>query len=122
MNVTGTDFVLIPCRDLATTERFYTDTLGLELGPRWGEMGFEIETGDTTLAFMEPERMGREFSPSPTAIVLHVDDVAASKAELEGKGVKFETDIIDSGVCHQAYFTDPDGNGLGIHHRYAPRD
>ena len=29
-------------------------------------------------------------------------------------------DIIDSGVCHQAFFSDPDGNTLNLHHRYAP--
>jgi len=40
---------------------------------------------------------------------------------VEGKGVTFVTDKIDSGVCHQAYFLDPDGNSLGIHHRYKPR-
>jgi hypothetical protein len=28
----------------------------------------------------------------------------------------------DSGVCHNAVFTDPDGNVLMLHHRYAPRD
>ena len=121
MNVTGTDFVLIHCRDLAATERFYTETLGLELGKRWGDMGFEVETGDTTLAFMDPTKMGREFAPSMTAIVLRVDDVAAAKAELEGKGVEFGTDVIDSGTCHQAYFSDPDGNPLGIHHIYGSR-
>ena len=120
MNVTGTDFVLIMCRDLAATERFYTETLGLEPGPRWGDVGFEIETGDTTLAFMDPARMGREFTPSSSAVVLRVDDVAAAKAELEAAGVEFATEIIDSGVCHQAYFSDPDGNALGIHRRYAP--
>jgi len=27
---------------------------------------------------------------------------------------------MDSGVCHQAIFTDPDGNPLILHHRYAP--
>ena len=49
MNVTGTDFVLIHSQDLDRTERFYGDVLGLELGPRWGDIGFEVETGDTTL-------------------------------------------------------------------------
>lgn len=29
--------------------------------------------------------------------------------------------MIDSGVCHQAIFEDPDGNILDLHHRYAPR-
>ena len=42
------------------------------------------------------------------------------RRELEAKGVQFHTDIIDSGVCHQALFSDPDGNSLDLHHRYAP--
>ena len=33
----------------------------------------------------------------------------------------FKGEIIDSGVCHQAIFEDPDGNTLDLHHRYAPR-
>ena len=32
----------------------------------------------------------------------------------------FIGDIIDSGVCFQAFFADPDGNPLILHHRYAP--
>ncbi len=120
LQISGTDFVFITCTDLERTERFYTETLGLELGPRWGDVGFEIETGDTTLGFMAASTMGRDFQPSATSIVLRGDDVAAAKAELESRGVELPTGIIDSGVCHQAYFSDPDGNGLGIHHRYAP--
>lgn len=118
LQVTGTDFVLIHSTDLARTERFYTETLGLRPGPRWGEIGFEIETGDTTLAFMDPARMGREFAPSMTAVTLRVADFDAAKAELETRGVEFQTDVIDSGFCKQAYFADPDGNPLGIHERY----
>lgn len=33
-------------------------------------------------------------------------------------GVMGET--LDSGVCHQAFFADPDGNLLILHNRYAP--
>lgn len=28
---------------------------------------------------------------------------------------------LDSGVCHIAYFEDPDGNALMLHHRATPR-
>ena len=28
-------------------------------------------------------------------------------------------DIIDSGVCHQAHFNDPDGNPLLLHQRHS---
>ncbi len=38
----------------------------------------------------------------------------------EAKDVEFEGDTFDTGVCHMAFFKDPDGNGLMLHHRYAP--
>ena len=41
---------------------------------------------------------------------------------LEAKGVEFAGDTFDSGVCHMAFFSDPDGNALMLHRRYAPRD
>ena len=40
---------------------------------------------------------------------------------LREAGVEFEfPDPYDSGVCHMAFFKDPDGNGLILHRRYAP--
>ena len=30
--------------------------------------------------------------------------------------------MFDTGVCHMAHFTDPDGNPLTLHKRYAPYD
>ena len=41
------------------------------------------------------------------------------RKELEAKGVQFNGDTFDTGVCHMALFTDPDGNDLMLHHRYA---
>jgi predicted enzyme related to lactoylglutathione lyase len=61
-----------------------------------------------------------EFAPQKLAHpALHVDDVAAARAELEAKGVEFNGDTFDSGVCHMAFMTDPDGNDLMLHNRYA---
>jgi predicted enzyme related to lactoylglutathione lyase len=54
-------------------------------------------------------------------VAFQVDDVAAARENLESQGVEFVTEIIDSGVCHQAIFRDPAGNALSIHHRYAPK-
>jgi predicted enzyme related to lactoylglutathione lyase len=79
----------------------------------------EFETGSLTIAVIDWTAFGRENHPNPNAIVLHVDEVADAKAELESRGVEFVTDTIDSGVCKQAIFQDPDGNSLAIHHRYA---
>jgi predicted enzyme related to lactoylglutathione lyase len=64
-----------------------------------------------------------EFAPQTTAhIAMHVDDVAAARAELEEKGIEFEGEVFDTGVCHMAFFADPDGNALMLHHRYKPRE
>ncbi|HEY6112740.1 MAG TPA: VOC family protein, partial [Gaiellaceae bacterium] len=51
---------------------------------------------------------------------LHVEDVAAARGELEAKGVQFDGETLDTGVCHMAGFRDPDGNELTLHKRYAP--
>jgi len=120
--VTGTDFVTIPIQDFETSKAFYRDTLGLEEGKQWGDMpAQEFETGNLTIAIMDPTAFGQEFRPAGgSSVVLQVDNFESSKAELESAGVEFVTDTIDSGICHQAYFKDPDGNVLGIHNRYAP--
>ena len=121
--VTGVDFITIGTTDIERAREFYVDTLGLEPSKRWGNMpGMEFENGTVTLAVMQSDAFGFEFKPHIHPIAFHVDDVEAAKAELESKGVEFRGDILDSGVCHQAFFTDPDGNLLGLHHRYAPQD
>jgi catechol 2,3-dioxygenase-like lactoylglutathione lyase family enzyme len=123
MNVTGVDFICVPTRDYEQASAFYGDTLGLPFSKRWGKMpAGEFETGTLTLAVMQSDAFGIEFKPHSHPIALHVDDVAAARAELKDKGIAFRGDIIDSGVCHMAYFVDPDGNALMFHHRYAPPD
>jgi predicted enzyme related to lactoylglutathione lyase len=79
----------------------------------------EFETGSLTVAVMQPDAFGLEFEPHSLPIEFHVDDFDAAKAELESRGIEFEGETIDSGVCFQAFFKDPDGNSLAIHHRYA---
>jgi predicted enzyme related to lactoylglutathione lyase len=119
--VTGVDFVSVPARDINESAEFYGETLGLPLVKRWGEMpGVEFQAGNLTLALMEPTAFGQEFRPHAVPIALHVDDVAAAREHLVAKGVRFVTEVFDSGVCHQAIFVDPAGNALGLHHRYAP--
>ena len=118
--VTGTDFIIIPTQDYEAAAKFYGEVLGLEFGKRWGDMpAVEFETGNLTLALVQVDAFGMEFQPSSSPIEFRVDDVPAARAELESRGVEFRGDIIDSGVCHQTFFSDPDGNALAIHHRYA---
>lgn len=119
--VTRTDFVTVPTQDYDAAAKFYGEVLGLPFGKRWGEMpGGEFETGNLTIAVMQSDAFGIEFAPHRHPIALRVDDVEAARAELESQGVEFGADTMDSGVCHMAFFTDPDGNALMLHHRYAP--
>jgi predicted enzyme related to lactoylglutathione lyase len=120
--VTGVDFVYVPTRSFEAAVEFYGSVLGLPCSARYGEMpGAEFETGTLTLAVIESEAFGVAFAPSANAIALRVEDVAAARVELESRGVSFTADTLDSGVCHMAFFEDPDGNALMLHHRYAPR-
>jgi predicted enzyme related to lactoylglutathione lyase len=122
--VTGVDFVSVPATNLAESMDFYENVLGLQPGPTWGRedpLGAEYETGTVTLALIDVARLGIEFAPTVVPIAFRVDDVPAAREQLESRGVQFVSDLIDSGVCHQAIFKDPAGNSLGLHHRYAPR-
>ena len=119
--VKKTDFVFFPITSFEQADEFYAGILGLERSKRYGnDLGGEYETGSLTIQLVDVGKIGREHMPSSGAIALHVDDVAAARAELESKGIEFEGEIMDSGVCHMAFFADPDGNALILHHRYAP--
>ena len=120
--ITGTDFVTVSTRDIDAAVPFYRDTLGLRESKRWGQMpAVEFETGSLTIAVMQSDAFGLEFRANNHPIALRVEDFEAAQAELQARGVEFKSDTIDSGVCKQAFFEDPDGNTLGIHHRYAPQ-
>ncbi len=124
--VTGVDFVSVPTRDLTAAMEFYGNVLGLPRSSTWQRpghepVGAEFETGTVTIALVASERLGTAFQPHKVPIALQVEDVEAARADLESRGISFLGDTIDSGVCHQALFEDPDGNALDLHHRYAPR-
>ena len=122
MQVERTDFVSVPVTDLERSTRFYGETLGLEQVPGHGAWP-EFQLGENvSLYLMDPTNIGQEFSGPHTAnIALRVADVDEVRRELEENGVEFQGDVLDTGVCHMAFFHDPDGNALMLHRRYAPR-
>ena len=119
--VTHTDFVFVPITSFARAHDFYSGVLGLECSKRYNDgIGGEFETGNLTIQVIDMAKIGRPFEASHGAIALRVDDVEAARQELEARGVEFFGETVDSGVCYQAFFADPDGNHLILHHRYAP--
>jgi catechol 2,3-dioxygenase-like lactoylglutathione lyase family enzyme len=121
MRVEEVDFVSVLTQDIALAKQFYAETLGLPIETE-GESDLEFTLGQVTLDVFDPSSVGQEFAPSPAGIAIRVPDVAAARAELEAKGVQFDGEIVDTGVCHFAFFQDPDGNKLMLHRRYAPRE
>jgi predicted enzyme related to lactoylglutathione lyase len=120
--VTGVDFVGCPTKDLEAAVEFYGSTVGLPRSVYIKERGYaEFETGNLTLSVYDAESMGLPHHANPNPIALHVEDVAAARASLQESGVAFNGETLDTGVCHMAFFADPDGNALMLHHRYAPR-
>jgi predicted enzyme related to lactoylglutathione lyase len=120
--ITGVDFVALSTQDFERAVEFYGSTLGLQRSAYRPDRNFaEFETGTVTLGIIDGEKMGLGHSVHRNAIALHVEDIEAARATLAERGVEFQGDTFDTGVCHMAFFADPDGNALMLHHRYAPR-
>ncbi len=113
------DFVSLLTQDIPRAKAFYAETLGLEIESE-GENDIEFRLGQVTLDIFNPASIGQPFAPNLGGLAIRVPDVAAARAELEAKGVEFDEDTLDTGVCHMASFHDPDGNALMLHRRYAP--
>ena len=117
MQVEHVDFVSFLTQDIQRARAFYADTLGLEVETE-GEHDLELSCGQVTLDIFDPSSIGQPFAPSPAGLALRVPDVEAARTELEAKGVRFDGETIETGVCKQAWFKDPDGNALMLHRRF----
>jgi predicted enzyme related to lactoylglutathione lyase len=116
------DFVSVPVTDLERSTAFYRDVLGLEqIGAgTWPE--FQLGE-NVSLYLLDPTNIEQEFiGPHSSPIALRVPDVEDARRELEANGVVFTGETFDTGVCHMAHFSDPDGNVLMLHRRYAPHE
>jgi catechol 2,3-dioxygenase-like lactoylglutathione lyase family enzyme len=112
------DFVSFLTQDIARAKAFYSETLGLEIESE-GENDMEFRLGQITLDIFKPASIGQPFAPNLGGLAIRVPDVSAARVELESKGVVFDGQTLDTGVCHMAFFHDPDGNALMLHRRYA---
>ena len=120
IGVERVDYIRVPVTDMAEADRFYGELLGLKRNPNSPDHDWvEYEAGNVTLAVMTPHTHDYEFSAlPPSTIALRVADVAAAKAKLEEEGLEV-ADMWDSGVCNGAGVSDPSGNRILLHRRYA---
>jgi predicted enzyme related to lactoylglutathione lyase len=121
IGVERVDYIRVPVTDIDAANRFYGDLLGLRRSPNSpADDWVEYEAGNVTLAVMTPHTHEYDFEPlPPSTIALRVADVAAAKAKLEKAGLEVG-EMWDSGACKGAGVTDPSGNRILLHRRYAP--
>jgi catechol 2,3-dioxygenase-like lactoylglutathione lyase family enzyme len=121
IGVERVDYVRVPVTDIDQANHFYGELLGLRRSPNSpGEDWVEYEAGNVTLAVMTPHTHDYEFTPMPpSTIALRVRDVAEAKAKLEASGLEVG-EVWDSGVCNGVGVSDPAGNRILLHRRYAP--
>jgi predicted enzyme related to lactoylglutathione lyase len=118
IEVERVDYIAVPTQDLERAKRFYGETLGLR-HEKDTPVGAEYRAGQVTVGIVNSADGGLDFAPNPAGFALRVPDVDAARETLAEAGVTL-TEVFDTGVCRLAFFTDPDGNRLVLHRRYAP--
>jgi predicted enzyme related to lactoylglutathione lyase len=106
-------FVSIPVTDQSRAKAFYVDVLGWTCGAdeefapgrRWIDITLPGD-GITLVTWLDAMPAG-----SVQGLVLAVDDVDATYAELTSRGVQFAGPVDDTPYGRFASFSDPDGNG-----------
>ena len=107
----GTITLSTAVRDLDAAIAWFKNTLGFEehfkvAEAGWAEVATPVE--GVTIGLSQGDEAPTRGGATP---VFGVTDIDAARAELEGKGVRFEGDIVElPGMVKLATFFDPDGN------------
>jgi catechol 2,3-dioxygenase-like lactoylglutathione lyase family enzyme len=104
--------VILRVEDLDVSLEFWRDKVGLDLQWATGEFAF-LSLGNVNLMLNRPEVF--ESQVSDTEIVLEVDDLMTTHAEMSERGVPFEVEprpVTTDGerTLLAAHFRDPDGH------------
>jgi predicted enzyme related to lactoylglutathione lyase len=121
MPVTGPDFLSLQARDLAASQAFYENYLGLVRSPAGPPHAVVFQT--TPIAFAL-----RDIAPGTdltdvaqpgigAAIWLHATDVQAIHDRLVADGHTIVADPIDGPFGRTFTFADPDGYRITLHDR-----
>ena len=100
---------------------FYVDTLGLRPDER---SRMEFWVGETCFGIWEPGEDGPHVRPAEQRRTSPCTSTTSPRRAptWRPRASSSSATRFDTGVCHMAFFNDPDGNDLMLHSRYAPRD
>lgn len=108
-------FITYPVTDVPRAVEFYRDVIGLlPSDETFNENYVEFDTGSAAFAVDgEPA----DISPgSQRCAAFEVEDVAAERERLIGKGVPV-SELWAFPICKICFVTDPDGNRFTLHQR-----
>lgn len=112
MAVSGIAFVMYPVTDMARSQKFYEEVLGLKpsglSSPAWVE--FDIAGG--TFGIGNFEQVGKPGTAQ--SLALEVEDMDAFRARLAEKGYDVPAPF-ETPVCFISGISDPDGNQVVLH-------
>ena len=122
----GFDHVTVRCVDLDRTRRFYTDVLGLRLGPRpaFGIPGHWLYLADRAAVHLLEGTAQPRRSPGIAGfdhIAFDGRDRRAIEVRLRRAGIVFRLTALPDGSALQMFVHDPDGTSIEIVFR-APAD
>jgi predicted enzyme related to lactoylglutathione lyase len=114
MSLGRIDHVYYWTQDMDRAVKFYREVLGLELLRRDGSNWAMFDAGPVRLA-LHGAIEGRPIETGGATAVFAVDDLDASRAALEERGVEFEEHVGEvEGYARFATLRDPDGNRVQI--------
>ncbi|SEP81308.1 hypothetical protein SAMN05428969_1024 [Devosia sp. YR412] len=101
--------------DIARTETFYTETLGLPLQRMEGAEPFWLQgTLESGLEIIFFEQEGAHGSTPALVFSMSEGGIDDIVADLAGKGVNIVTPVSEAPGGWSADFLDPDGFGIGL--------
>jgi catechol 2,3-dioxygenase-like lactoylglutathione lyase family enzyme len=110
--------ICIRTRDLAKTEAFYTEALGLskvfDFTKNKRKVGFYLKVSDRSYI----EAFDEDFTPAKSAIAhfcLETDDIDAAKKRLKDFGVSSTEKKLGCDNTWQIWFQDPNGIDIEFH-------
>lgn len=109
--IVGLDHANISTPKLKETCAFFTDVLGLKIGPRpnFGFDGVWLYAGDRAIVHIVERGEVRPHEGALDHFSLTVADFDAALARLDAKGVRYVAQDIPDGFGRQAFLKDPNG-------------
>jgi len=111
-------FTGYPVTDMVRARAFYEGVIGLKPSMTFEHKGhewIEYEIGSGTLALSNMNADQWKPSDNGPAVALEIVDFNAAVAVLRAAKVPFAAGPVDTGVCHMAVVSDPDGNKVCFH-------